>query len=81
MPEYTQCLATKIHIYQQNMHKSQSGQWDLLNSDANGNNSTKHYDLLLLQEPYIDYLGNPKATRAWKMIKPAVCSITPNVHS
>jgi hypothetical protein len=47
----------RLRIYQQNLNMSDQAQYDLLNSPIH-----KDWDLLLLQELYIDALGNTKAT-------------------
>ena len=60
----------RLRIWQQNMNKSSAAQWTLLNSDGKENNLAKEYDIVMLQEPYLDHLGNPKATHAWRMVKP-----------
>ena len=55
----------RLRIWQQNINKSQVAQEDLINSDI-----YKHFDFLLLQEPYIDGYGNTKATKDWRVIYP-----------
>jgi Endonuclease-reverse transcriptase len=55
----------RLRIYQQNLNKSDKAQYDLLNSPIH-----KEWDLLLLQEPYIDTLGNTKANHYWRVIYP-----------
>ena len=56
----------RLRVWQQNINKSQVAQEDLINSDV-----SKHIDLLLLQEPYIDSYSNTKATRDWRVIYPS----------
>ena len=41
-------------------------QEDLINSDVHRN-----YDILMLQEPYIDAYGNTKATSKWRVVYPS----------
>jgi len=45
-------------LWQQNLNKSKTEQEDLINLDIH-----KRYDLILLQEPYLDKYGNIRATR------------------
>ncbi|KZT20457.1 hypothetical protein NEOLEDRAFT_1075620, partial [Neolentinus lepideus HHB14362 ss-1] len=56
----------KIRIWQENLNKSITATFDLLNrADLH-----KNWDILLIQEPYIDTFKNAKATRAWTVIYP-----------
>ena len=55
----------RLRVYQQNLNKSDKAQYDLINSTAH-----KDWDLLLLQEPYIDTLGNTKANHNWHVLYP-----------
>jgi ribonuclease HI len=57
--------STRLQIWQQNLNKSRAAQEDLINSNIHSD-----YDIILLQEPYIDSLGNTKATRNWRVIYP-----------
>jgi len=52
----------RIRIWQQNLNKSRATHEDLINSDI-----YKSFDVLVLQEPYMDKLGNTKATRDWRV--------------
>ena len=56
-----------IRIWQQNLNKSLDAQLDLLHKA-----SPDDYDILLLQEPYIDHLKNTRATRHWRVHYPTV---------
>lgn len=47
------------------MNKSKAAHFDLINSSVH-----KHYDLLALQEPYMDIYNNTKATHNWIAIYP-----------
>ena len=49
-----------LRIWQQNLAKSRMAQLKLLNS----NTLHKEWDLILMQEPYIDQLGNTRASSA-----------------
>ena len=60
----------RLRIWQQNINKSRVAQEDLINSDV-----YKHFDFLLLQEPYIDGYGNTKATKDWRVIYPSTISL------
>ena len=57
---------TRINVWQQNLNKSHVAQEDLINSDIQ-----RTYDILVLQEPYIDVYGNTKATRDWRVVYPS----------
>jgi Endonuclease-reverse transcriptase len=57
---------TSICIRQQNLNKSSTAHWDLINSKIHDD-----CDLLLLQEPYIDGYGNTKSNRHWHVIYPS----------
>ena len=45
-----------LHIWQQNLNKSDKAHYDLINTPLH-----KNWDILALQEPYIDTFGNTKA--------------------
>ena len=55
-----------VNIWQQNLNKSDIAQQDLINS-INPNK----YDIIALQEPYIDFLGNTCANPRWYPLLPA----------
>ncbi|CAA7270355.1 unnamed protein product [Cyclocybe aegerita] len=55
----------QMRIWQQNLNKSLHAQLDLLHS-ADPND----FDILLLQEPHIDHLGNTRANAHWAVIYP-----------
>jgi len=55
----------RIQIWQQNLNKSRVAQKDLINSDV-----YKNFDLLVLQELFIDSYGNMNATRDWRVVYP-----------
>jgi len=55
----------RLIIWQQNLNKSKKAQFDLINSPIH-----KDWDVMLLQEPYIDKYGNTKATSKWHMVYP-----------
>ena len=56
----------RLRIWQQNLDKSDKAQCNLINSSVH-----KDWDLLLLQEPYIDKFGNTKVTSKWHTIYPS----------
>ena len=56
----------RLRIWQQNINKLRVTQEDLINSDV-----YRNYDLVLLQEPYIDSYGNTKATKDWWVTYPS----------
>lgn len=55
----------KLHIWQQNIRKSDIAQAAMLNSA-----SPIKWDVLAIQEPFFDRLGNTKASRYWRVIYP-----------
>ena len=57
---------TRLRIWQQNLNKSDKAHFDLINLPLH-----KEWDVLLLQEPYIDGFGNTKATSRWHVIYPS----------
>ena len=66
MNRATNDTPTTMNIWQQNLNKSDTAQQDLINSiDPN------IYDILVLQEPYIDFLGNTHANQRWYPLLPS----------
>ena len=63
---------TRINVWQQNLNKSHIAQEDLINLDIQ-----RTYDILMLQEPYIDAYGNTKARRGWRLVYPSSCLSDP----
>ncbi len=55
----------RLWIWQQNLNKSRVTQEDLINSEV-----FKDYDVLILQEHFIDSYGNTKATQNWRVVYP-----------
>src|SRR5882724_7866592 len=55
----------RLWIWKPNLNKSRVSQEDLYNSDI-----YKYFDLLVLQEQYIDCYGNTKATINWRVVYP-----------
>src|SRR6266481_7652232 len=56
----------RMRIWQQNLNKSDKAQFYLINSPIH-----KDWDLVLLQELYIDTFGNMKANSKWHTIYPS----------
>lgn len=56
----------RLRIWQQNLNKSNKAHWDLINSPIH-----QEWDLVLLQEPYLDKYGNAKANKNWRVIYPS----------
>ena len=77
-------IPNHLRIWQQNINKSRVAQEDLINSDV-----YKNYNLMLLQEPFIDSYGNTKATKDWWVTYPShhlttdhpVCSVITNLDT
>ena len=65
MSRATGLTPNRLRIWQQNLNKSRVAQEDLINSGV-----YKDYDVLILQEPYIDSYGNTKATSDWRVVYP-----------
>ena len=57
----------RLRIWQQNLNKSRTAQEDLINSNLH-----EEFDILLLQELFIDSYGNMKATQYWRVIYPSL---------
>src|SRR6266487_2186416 len=55
----------QLKIWQQNCRKSLINQQHVINSL-----SPNKFDLCLIQEPYIDFLGNTRAPTGWRVIYP-----------
>src|ERR1700733_13261664 len=55
----------KLRIWQQNLNRSLEGQLDLLQSLK-----AADYDLVMLQEPCIDFLGRTRSNLHWMVIYP-----------
>ena len=63
----------RLRIWQQNLNRSLEGQFDLLQSlKAND------YDLVMLQEPHIDFLGWTRSNLHWMVIYPRQHLIKPS---
>jgi ribonuclease HI len=59
-------LPHKLRIWQQNVHKSKTAHDYILNT-AN----PKDWDVIALQEPWIDKYGNSRGSQFWRVIYPA----------
>ena len=66
MPYTIEPLPTRLRIWQQNLNKSDKAHYDLINTPLH-----KNWDILALQEPYIDALGNIKANSWWHVVYPS----------
>ncbi|EIW77849.1 hypothetical protein CONPUDRAFT_35281, partial [Coniophora puteana RWD-64-598 SS2] len=55
-----------MRILQLNMNNSRYAHEDLLNGSL-----ANDWDVILLQEPCLDKLGNTRATSAWRVIYPS----------
>jgi hypothetical protein len=55
----------QLRIWQQNVHKLQTAQ-DYVRNTAN----PKDWDIIALQEPWIDSVGNSRGTQYWRVIYP-----------
>ena len=56
----------RLKIWEQNLNKSNKAQFDLINPPIH-----KEWDVLLIQEPYIDSFSNMKATSRWHITYPS----------
>ncbi|TFK16594.1 hypothetical protein FA15DRAFT_577534, partial [Coprinopsis marcescibilis] len=52
------------------MNVSSAAQWALIGQDDRDRDIADEYDIMMIQEPYVDYRGNPKVNRAWCLVKP-----------
>jgi hypothetical protein len=59
-------LPKKLKIWQQNVHKFKTAQEYVLN-----NANPEDWDMIALQEPWIDKYGNSHGTQYWHAIYPA----------
>ena len=66
MPYTIEPLPTRLCIWQQNLNKSDKAHYDLINMPLH-----KNWDILALQEPYIDALGNTMANSWWHVVYPS----------
>src|SRR6266481_1878718 len=66
MPYTIEPNPMRLRICQQNLNKSDKAQYDLINSPIH-----REWDILLLQELYIDAYGNTKATSCWHTVYPS----------
>ena len=55
-----------LRIWQQNLNKSDKAHYNLINMPLH-----KNWDILALQEPYIDTFGNTKANSRWHIVYPS----------
>ena len=63
MPYTIEPPPTRLRIWQQNLNKSDKAHYDLINTPLH-----KNWDVLALQEPYINMLGNTKANSWWHVV-------------
>src|SRR6266481_4526292 len=66
MSRETEPNPARLRLWQQNLNKSDKAHFDLINSPVHND-----WDLLLLQEPYIDMFGNTKVNSKWHTIYPS----------
>src|SRR5262245_30548707 len=57
---------TELKIWQQNLNKSMVAQQDLINTL-----DPEDYDLILIQEPYIDFNRKTRANHRWRVVYPS----------
>src|SRR5258705_1249294 len=72
MPEQPNAPPPRLHIRQQNVDHSMVATQHLINSDLH-----RQYDLIALQEPYLDTYGNTRASRYWRVVYPST-HMSPN---
>ena len=65
MPYTVEPPPTRLHIWKQNLNKSDKAHYDLINTPLH-----KNWDILALQELYIDTLGNTKVNSQWHVVYP-----------
>jgi hypothetical protein len=59
----------QLQILQMNTHKAKAAAMDLINEDWHRPDYDK-YDVICIQEPWIDYLGNARAGFNWHLLYP-----------
>ena len=59
-------LPQKLRIWQQNVHKSKTAHSYVINTA-----SPSDWDVIALQEPWIDSYGNSRSSQYWRVIYPA----------
>ncbi|KAG2056119.1 hypothetical protein BDR06DRAFT_880710, partial [Suillus hirtellus] len=65
-----------LRIWQQNLNTSMVTQESLLNYPI-----TKHWDVIIIQEPYINFLQNTKANHRWHVLYLTQHYTHPQKHS
>ena len=66
MSYITESPPARLCIWQQNLNKSDKAHFDLVNTPLH-----KDWDILVLQELYIDSFGNTKANSWWHVVYPS----------
>ena len=66
MNEQTHLTDSRLRIRQQNINHAEAACQDTINGNLH-----EHFDILALQEPYIDFLGKTRATHKWRVIYPS----------
>lgn len=67
MHNHANTLNDRLRIWQQNLNTSLTAQASLLNNPA----TAKNWDILLIQEPYINFLRNMSASHRWHVLYPS----------
>ncbi|KIK38821.1 hypothetical protein CY34DRAFT_40840, partial [Suillus luteus UH-Slu-Lm8-n1] len=65
MSEHRNEPIVRLHIWQQNLNNSMVAQASLLNSP-----SISKWDIILIQEPHINFLRNTSTNHHWHVIYP-----------
>ncbi|KAG1785258.1 uncharacterized protein HD556DRAFT_1250143, partial [Suillus plorans] len=76
MSEHPNDTNVRLRIWQQNLNTSMTAQALLLNSSF----ATK-WDIMVIQEPYINFLRNTCANHCWHVIYPSQHYTHPQRHS
>ncbi|THU75475.1 hypothetical protein K435DRAFT_612153, partial [Dendrothele bispora CBS 962.96] len=58
-----------LSILQMNLHKSKTATFDLIN-EAGAIKLSDEYDIICIQEPWTDSLGNTRNNSRWHIIYP-----------
>src|SRR5258705_5823102 len=72
MPVQPNTTPSQLRIWQQNVDCSMVSTQHLINSDLH-----LRYDIIALQEPYLDTYGNTRASRYWRVVYPS-SHLSPN---
>jgi len=65
---------SQLRIWQQNTNKSHEAQLELINNIEN-------YEIIIIQEPCIDFLNRTRSTSRWRVLYPSIHFQTGALHT